>query len=83
MKGFNIAPQPSGTSQLPPVAEFIAALQHEHGNHHELFGSTLSGIFGSGHAIVPKKPIHQHSTVSSSQGSICEGQNCHHRGFGR
>lgn len=82
MKGFNIAPQPSGTSTLPPVAEFIAALQHEHGNHHDLFGSTLSGIFGAGHAIVPKKPIvHQHSV---SQTNICEGQSCHHvRNLGR
>lgn len=82
MKGFNIAPQPSGSSgTLPPVAEFIAALQHEHGQNHDLFGSTLSGIFGgAGHAIVPKKPIHQHSV---SQSSICEEKTCPHRGFGR
>ncbi|XP_017783884.1 PREDICTED: transient receptor potential-gamma protein-like [Nicrophorus vespilloides] len=69
MKGFNIAPQP-GSTTLPPVAEFIASLQQQ--DHHDLFGSTLSGIFNS----APRK-MHQHSTVSSSQGSINEG---HHRG---
>lgn len=81
MKGFNIAPQPSGSSSLPPVAEFIAALQNDNGNHHDLFGSTLSGILGAGHAIVPKKQIvHQHSV---SQSSICDGQPCQSKGFGR
>ncbi|XP_068907352.1 transient receptor potential-gamma protein isoform X4 [Tenebrio molitor] len=83
MKGFNIGPQPSTASgSLPPVAEFIASLQHHHdGHHHDFFGSTLSGIFNS----TPRK-LHQHSsTVSSSQGSINEGsQNNHHgRGIGR
>lgn len=84
MKGFNIGPQPSTTTgSLPPVAEFIASLQHQHdGHHHDFFGSTLSGIFNS----TPRK-LHQHSsTVSSSQGSINEGsqnQNHHHRGLGR
>lgn len=78
MKGFNIAPQPSTTSNsLPPVAEFIASLQQQHdGHHHDLFGSTLSGIFNS----TPRKML-QHSTVSSSQGSINEDR--HHRILGR
>lgn len=85
MKGFNIAPQPSTASaQLPPVAEFIASLQHQHegGHHHELFGSTLSGIFNSS---TPRKGHLHGSTVSSSQGSINEGHNHHHhhKGFAR
>lgn len=82
MKGFNIGPQASTTSgPLPPVAEFIASLQQHHhdGHRHELFGSTLSGIFNS----TPRK-LHQHSsTVSSSQGSINEGHQHSHRGMGR
>lgn len=82
MKGFNIGPQPSTTTApLPPVAEFIASLQHHHeGQQHDLFGSTLSGIFNS----TPRK-IHQQSTVSSSQGSINEGQyhHHHHRGLAK
>ncbi|XP_046475624.1 transient receptor potential-gamma protein isoform X2 [Neodiprion pinetum] len=64
MKGFNIAPQPGGSGTLPPVAEFIASLQqahHEHA-HHDLFGSTLSGIFGPG--ATPKKHPHHTSTNS-------------------
>ncbi|XP_066245604.1 transient receptor potential-gamma protein [Euwallacea similis] len=86
MKGFNIAPQPSTTSAvLPPVAEFIASLQghhHSEGHHHDFFGSTLSGIFNS----TPRKLTQHSSTVSSSQGSINEGQGHnyhHHRGIGR
>jgi len=57
MKGFNIGPQPGGSGTLPPVAEFIASLQQaQHENsHQDLFGSTLSGIFGSG---VKKSPHH-------------------------
>ncbi|XP_029674557.1 transient receptor potential-gamma protein isoform X1 [Formica exsecta] len=57
MKGFNIAPQPGGSGTLPPVAEFIASLQQvQHENsHQDLFGSTLSGIFGPG---VKKSPHH-------------------------
>lgn len=82
MKGFNIAPQPSTTTApLPPVAEFIASLQHHHEgapHHHELFGSTLSGIFNS----TPRKMHQRSSTVSSSQGSINEGHH-HLKGFGR
>ncbi|XP_031341305.1 transient receptor potential-gamma protein isoform X1 [Photinus pyralis] len=75
MKGFNIGPQPSTTTApLPPVAEFIASLQQHHdGQQHDLFGSTLSGIFNT----TPRK-IHQQSTVSSSQGSINEGPYHHH-----
>ncbi|KAI4462525.1 transient receptor potential channel [Holotrichia oblita] len=77
MKGFNIGPQPSTTTgPLPPVAEFIASLQQHHdSHHHDLFGSTFSGIFNS----TPRK-ILQHSTVSSSQCSINEA---HHRTLGR
>lgn len=77
MKGFNIGPQPSTSSgSLPPVAEFIASLQHHHeGHHHDFFGSTLSGIFNS----TTHRKLHQHSsTVSSSQGSINEGHHHHH-----
>ncbi|XP_044748362.1 transient receptor potential-gamma protein isoform X2 [Coccinella septempunctata] len=70
MKGFNIAPQPS-TVSLPPVAEFIASLQQE-GQHHDFFGSTLSNIFNS----TPRRLQHS-NTVSSSQGSINEGHQCH------
>ncbi|KAJ8982358.1 hypothetical protein NQ317_013109 [Molorchus minor] len=76
MKGFNIGPQPStSTGSLPPVAEFIASLQHhQEGQHHDFFGSTLSGIFNS---TTPRK-LHQHSsTVSSSQGSINESHHQH------
>jgi len=64
MKGFNIGPQPGGSCTLPPVAEFIASLQQvQHENsHHELFGSTLSGIFGPG--ATPKKSPHHTSTNS-------------------
>lgn len=65
MKGFNIAPQPGGSGTLPPVAEFIASLQQaQHENSHpDLFGSTLSGIFGPGGAT-PKKSPHHTSTNS-------------------
>ncbi|XP_012217275.1 transient receptor potential-gamma protein isoform X3 [Linepithema humile] len=65
MKGFNIAPQPGGSGTLPPVAEFIASLQQaQHENsHNDLFGSTLSGIFGPGGAT-PKKSPHHTSTNS-------------------
>ncbi|XP_018406450.1 PREDICTED: transient receptor potential-gamma protein [Cyphomyrmex costatus] len=64
MKGFNIGPQPGGSNTLPPVAEFIASLQQaQHENsHHDLFGSTLSGIFGPG--TTPKKSPHHISTNS-------------------
>ncbi|KAJ8960377.1 hypothetical protein NQ314_006067 [Rhamnusium bicolor] len=73
-----MGPQPSTSSgSLPPVAEFIASLQHHHeGHHNDFFGSTLSGIFNS--SSTPRK-LHQHSsTVSSSQGSINEGHHHHH-----
>lgn len=64
MKGFNIAPQPSGSGTLPPVAEFIASLQqaHHEDTHHDFFGSTLSGIFAPG--TTPKKHPHHTSTNS-------------------
>lgn len=63
MKGFNIGPQPGGSGTLPPVAEFIASLQAQHEDpHHELFGSTLSGIFGPG--TTTKKSPHHTSTNS-------------------
>ncbi|XP_036147207.1 transient receptor potential-gamma protein isoform X2 [Monomorium pharaonis] len=63
MKGFNIGPQPGGSGTLPPVAEFIASLQQvQHENSHDLFGSTLSGIFGPG--TTPKKSPHHTSTNS-------------------
>lgn len=64
MKGFNIGPQPPGSATLPPVAEFIASLQQvqQDNSHHELFGSTLSGIFGPG--ATSKKSPHHTSTNS-------------------
>lgn len=71
MKGFNIAPQPGGSGTLPPVAEFIASLQqahHEH-QHHDIFGSTLSGIFGQG--TTPKK--HPHHTSTNSVPGLTSG----------
>ncbi|XP_072756146.1 transient receptor potential-gamma protein isoform X2 [Anoplolepis gracilipes] len=57
MKGFNIAPQPGASGSLPPVAEFIASLQQvqQENSQQDLFGSTLSGIFGPG---VKKSPHH-------------------------
>lgn len=67
MKGFNIAPQPGGSGTLPPVAEFIASLQQaQHENsHQDLFGSTLSGIFGPG---VKKSP--HHTSTNSVPGLV-------------
>ncbi|XP_071559770.1 transient receptor potential-gamma protein isoform X1 [Temnothorax nylanderi] len=64
MKGFNIGSQPGGSGTLPPVAEFIASLQQaQHENsHHDLFGSTMSGIFGPG--TTSKKSPHHTSTNS-------------------
>ncbi|XP_044729543.1 transient receptor potential-gamma protein [Chrysoperla carnea] len=86
MKGFNIAPTPPTSATLPPVAEFIASLQQHHGdaNHHnDLFGSTLSNIFGNHPSSTPKKLPHQSHSVSMSQNSICEGQNFHHSSSAR
>ncbi|XP_076619198.1 transient receptor potential cation channel gamma isoform X3 [Colletes latitarsis] len=63
MKGFNIGPQPSGSGSLPPVDEFIASLQEaQNENSHDVFGSTLSGIFASG--TTPKRSSHHTSTNS-------------------
>ncbi|XP_076676587.1 transient receptor potential cation channel gamma isoform X2 [Andrena cerasifolii] len=59
MKGFNIAPQPGGSGTLPPVDESMQQLQQEND---ELFGSTLSSIFGPG--TTPKKSPHHTSTNS-------------------
>lgn len=65
MKGFNITPQPSGSS-LPPVAEFIASLrdhpQQSTPDEPQLFGSTVSGILGSNWAS--KRNPHHTSTNS-------------------
>ncbi|XP_033609925.1 transient receptor potential-gamma protein isoform X1 [Cryptotermes secundus] len=91
MKGFNIAPAPSSTTQLPTVAEFMANLQqhHEHhvSTHHlqDIFGSTTSAIFGSslGSSSTPKKS-HQHPNNNSSSGGGGNGDHHTHRGgFGR
>lgn len=63
MKGFNIGPQPGGSGSLPPVDEFVASLQQaHHENAHDMFGSTLSGIFG--HGTIPKRSPHHTSTNS-------------------
>ncbi|KAI4502303.1 hypothetical protein M0802_002215 [Mischocyttarus mexicanus] len=70
MKGFNIAPQPGGSSStlLEPVAELIASWkedQHEN-SHHELYGSTRSEIFGLG--TMPKKSLHHSNACRQSRG---------------
>lgn len=77
MKGFNIAP-PQQSTQLPPVAEFGSSLPHQHSephsqHHYDMFGSTLSGLFGPG--ITPKKALHgQLHQFSSSQSSFGDTQ---------
>lgn len=76
MKGFNIAP-PQQSSTLPPVAEFMSTLPHQHSepnsHHYEMFGSTLSNLFGPG--ITPKKALHgQLQQFSSSQSSFGDTQ---------
>ena len=91
MKGFNIAPQPSGSGTLPPVAEFIASLRdpdHHQGtpdeqghHHHEIFGSTLSGIFGPG--ATPKRNPHHTSTNSVPGLASCQRRSRDSRGSSR
>lgn len=77
MKGFNIAP-PQQSSQLPPVAEFISGLPHQHSEPHaphnyDVFGSTMSGLFGPG--ITQKKSLHGNMhQFSSSQSSFGDTQ---------
>jgi transient receptor potential cation channel subfamily C len=94
MKGFNIAPAPTSTSQLPTVAEFMANLQQHHEQHvsthhlHDIFGSTTSAIFGSsiGPGSTPKKSHHHHhaNNNNSSSGGGANGDHHTHRGgFGR
>lgn len=70
MKGFNITPQPGSSGTLPPVAEFIASLQQvQHENpHHELFGSTLSGIFAGPSATSKRSP--HHTSTNSVPGLV-------------
>ncbi|XP_077296878.1 transient receptor potential-gamma protein-like isoform X3 [Arctopsyche grandis] len=80
MKGFNIAP--SNNVTLPPVAEFIASLHHQHSEQghthgHEVFGSTFSGIFGGG-GSVHKAP---HHSLRTSQSSLSSEANPYHRGL--
>ncbi|XP_067003737.1 transient receptor potential-gamma protein [Anabrus simplex] len=87
MKGFNIAPPPSGGNQLSTVAEFMANLQQQHQEHHhhhsphlqELFGSTTSAIFGAPGSTPKKSPHHPHSTNSNIS---TNGEHAH-RGLGR
>ena len=66
MKGFHIASQPSGSGSLAPVSEqSLAPVSEQNQNDeqsHELFGSTLSAIFGSG--TTAKKHPHHTSTNS-------------------
>ncbi|XP_063986740.1 transient receptor potential-gamma protein isoform X2 [Diachasmimorpha longicaudata] len=73
MKGFNIAPQPAGSGNLPPVAECIASRQHAQHDHktRELTSSTLSGIFAPVTAL--KKSPHHIST--NSVPATCKRQN--------
>ncbi|XP_014208151.1 transient receptor potential-gamma protein [Copidosoma floridanum] len=77
MKGFNITPQPGSSATLPPVAESM----HGHaqtpdgqtgGRHHELFGSTLSGIFGPG--ATSKRHHHHHHTSTNSVPGLASSQ---------
>lgn len=69
MKGFNIAPTPASGAPLAPVAEFIANLQVEPeiSQHHELFGSTISGILGSCQTL-PKKSNNLYRSLYGSSG---------------
>lgn len=77
MKGFNIA-VPQHSNQLPPVAEFISGLPHQHSEPHpphgyDVFGSTMSGLFGPG--ITQKKALHGNlHQFSSSQSSFGDTQ---------
>ncbi|XP_034946902.1 transient receptor potential-gamma protein isoform X2 [Chelonus insularis] len=83
MKGFNIAPQPGGSGSLPPVAEIIASLQQvrdEDSTQNDLFGSTLSSIFGT--VTTPKKNPHHISTNSVPGLTSCR-QNRHIRNGSR
>lgn len=91
MKGFNIAPAPSSTTQLPTVAEFMANLQQQHEHHvathhlQDIFGSTTSAIFGSslGSSSTPKKSHHHPNNNSSSGGGGNGDHHTHRGGFGR
>jgi len=92
MKGFNIAPAPSSTTQLPTVAEFMANLQQHHEHQvpthhlHDLFGSTTSAIFGStmGPGSTPKKSLHHTNSSHSTSGAGGNGeQHTNRGGFGR
>lgn len=75
MKGFNIA-APQHSTTLPPVAEFISGLPHQHSeppNGYDVFGSTMSGLFGPG--ITQKKSLHGNMhQFSSSQSSFGDTQ---------
>lgn len=77
MKGFNIA-APQHSTTLPPVAEFIGGLPHQHSEPHpphgyDVFGSTMSGLFGPG--ITQKKSLHGNMhQFSSSQSSFGDTQ---------
>lgn len=77
MKGFNIA-VPQHSNQLPPVAEFISGLPHQHSEPHpphgyDVFGSTMSGFYAPG--ITQKKALHGNPhQFSSSQSSFGDTQ---------
>lgn len=78
MKGFNIA-APQHSTTLPPVAEFgSGGLPHQHSEPHaphgyDVFGSTMSGLFGPG--ITQKKALHGNMhQFSSSQSSFGDTQ---------
>lgn len=82
MKGFNIAPPPAASNtSLAPVSEFMATLNPENSSH-ELFGSTLSGLFGPNPGITPKKALHQINPINpqySTSSSFGESMNPIHK----
>ncbi|XP_031782133.1 transient receptor potential-gamma protein isoform X4 [Nasonia vitripennis] len=91
MKGLGgldgpLGPQPSGSGPLPPVAEATASLRdHQHqtsGHHpHDIFSSTLSGIFRPG--TTPKRNPHHTSTNSVPGLASCQRQSRDSRGSSR
>lgn len=72
MKGFNLAPPTTPATTLPPVAEFMSPYQQgQSDGNSEMYGSTFSGIVGSG--ITPRRNhMYSMQQFSSSQSSFSE-----------
>lgn len=90
MKGLGgldgpLGSQPSGSGPLPPVAEATGSLRDQHqasGHHpHDIFSSTLSGIFRPG--TTPKRNPHHTSTNSVPGLASCQRQSRDSRGSSR